>query len=77
MVGDAKLYTRGKNQPSGKLATIGLEALLLKATGYKMIFLIFGADKEVPEMFLERYGNLCKEIIFFFLDTNRKLTRLN
>lgn len=75
IVGDAKYYTRG-GTPSGKLATISEHVWLLGKTGAAETFLVFGNDRRVPIMWLERYGTLLSGITFYFLTDNGDLEEL-
>ena len=69
VIGDAKYYTRvgGKRQPPAKLATISEHVWLLEKTGAAEKFLVFGNDRLVPIMWLQKYGTLSSGITFYFL----------
>jgi hypothetical protein len=78
VVGDAKYYTRvrGKRWPSAKMATISEHVWLLGHTGAVEKFLVFGNDREVPIMWLHRYGALLSGITFYFLTDDGDLEEL-
>ena len=40
---------------------------LLEKTGAPSTFLVFGNDRQVPNLWLERYGNLRSSVTFYFL----------
>ncbi len=69
IVGDVKYYSlvRGVGLPSAKFATIAEHVWLLEKTGVPRTFLVFGHDRQVPLLWLERYGNLVSRVDFFFL----------
>jgi hypothetical protein len=80
IVGDAKYFTknRGVKYPPAKFATIAEYVWLLQKTNAKKKFLVFGKDIDIPKKWLGRYGELAKNIEFYFLDgPTRKLKRLN
>ena len=41
---------------------------LLEHTKAKRKFLVFGNDRRVPELWLNDYGNLLKDVEFYFID---------
>ena len=49
---------------------------LLEKTGASETFLIFGNDRRVPIMWLERYGTLLSDITFYFLTDDGDLEEL-
>jgi hypothetical protein len=69
IVGDAKYYTlvRGQRLPPAKLSVIAEYVWLLERTGAPTRFLVFGNDRQVPELWLKRYGKLALEVVFYFL----------
>ena len=75
IIGDAKYYTQG-GTPSGKLATISEYVWLLEKTGAAETFLVFGNDRRVPIMWLERHGTLLSGITFYFLTDDGDLEEL-
>ena len=75
IVGDAKYYTRG-GTPSGKLATISEHVWLLEKTSAAERFLVFGNDRRVPIMWLQKYGVLVSGIDFYFLTDDGDLEEL-
>jgi len=78
VVGDAKYYTRvrGAGLPSAKFATIAEHVWLLEKTGAPTTFLVFGNDREVPVMWLARYGNLVSGVALYFLTDDAQLELL-
>jgi hypothetical protein len=79
IVGDAKYYTkvRGERLPPAKFSVIAEHVWLLEKTEAVERFLVFGNDKDVPEQWLKRHGNLVRNVTFYFLNDERLLTRLN
>jgi hypothetical protein len=75
LVGDAKYYTRvgGIKPPPAKFATIAEHVWLLEHTGAARTFLVFGNDREVPVLWLARYGNLVTGTAFFYLDDDGQI----
>ena len=69
IVGDAKYYARvgGLRLPAAKFSGIAEHVWLLEKTGAPVTFLVFGNDREVPLLWLDRYGNLAPEVSFYFL----------
>lgn len=49
---------------------------LLQKTGAPETFLVFGHDRQVPVLWLERYGNLVSGVTFFFLSDDGELEEL-
>ena len=78
MVGDAVYYApvRGTRWPPAKAATITEHVWLLEKTGAPETFLVFGNDRQVPVLWLERYGNLVSGVTFFFLSDDGQLEEL-
>jgi hypothetical protein len=78
IVGDAKYYTlvHGKRLPPTKFATIAEHVWLLEKTKADHRFLVFGNQRAVPAMWLERYGHLIQHVKFFFLSDDGKLEEL-
>jgi hypothetical protein len=70
IVGDAKYYSLGheKRIPPAKFSAIAEGVWLLEKIQAKKKFLIFGNDRRVPERWLQRFGNLIKDITFYFLE---------
>ena len=78
VVGDAKYYTRvgGLRLPPAKFSGIAEHVWLLEKTGAPVTFLVFGNDREVPLLWLDRYGNLAPEVTFYFLADDGELELL-
>ena len=70
IVGDAKYYTmvRGKSLPPAKFSVIAEHVWLLESVNADRKFLVFGNDRRVPVEWLKRYGNLVKDVEFYFYD---------
>jgi hypothetical protein len=77
-VGDAKYFTlvRGERLPPAKFSVIAEHAWLLEKTGAAVKFLVFGNDRQVPELWLGRYGELVSGVDFYFLGDAGTLERL-
>jgi len=69
IVGDAKYLTlvRGQRLPPAKFSVIAEHVWLLEKTGASVTFLVFGNDRQVPTLWLQRYGNLASGVAFYFL----------
>jgi len=78
VVGDAKYYTlvQRKKKPPAKFSIIAEHVWLLEKTKAEKKFLVFGNQIEVPRLWLEKYGNLVKDVQFYFLDNHGEITRL-
>ncbi len=78
VAGDAKYYTlvRGEALPPAKFATIAEHVWLLEKTSARRRFLVFGSQREVPELWLKKYGHLAGQVEFYFIDDAGKLERL-
>lgn len=74
IVGDAKYFTliRGQRLPPAKFSVIAEHVWLLEKTGAPTRFLVFGNDRQVPELWLKRFGNLVSGVAFYFLDDDGK-----
>jgi hypothetical protein len=75
IVGDAKYFTlvRGQRLPPAKFSVIAEHVWLLERTGAPTTFLVFGNDRQVPELWLQRYGDLVSGIAFYFLTDDGEL----
>jgi hypothetical protein len=78
VVGDAKYFTlvRGQRLPPAKFSVIAEHVWLLERTGAPTTFLVFGNDRQVPELWLQRYGNLVPGVAFYFLSDDGMLELL-
>lgn len=78
IVGDAKFYTLvgGVSLPPAKFSIIAEHIWLLEKTQAETKFLVFGNQIEVPKLWLDKYGDLVKDIHFFFMDNARNITTL-
>jgi hypothetical protein len=70
IAGDAKYFTlvRGQRLPPAKFSIIVECVWLLEKTAAPVKFLVFGHDREVPQLWLARYGPLLANISFYFLN---------
>ena len=77
IVGDAKYFTlvRGEHIPPAKFSVIAEHVWLLEKTDAEVLFLVFGNDRRVPSMWLERYGHLASNVTFYFLGDDGTLER--
>ena len=78
VVGDARYSTLagGPRLPAAKFSVIAEHVWLLEKTGAPVTFLVFGNDREVPLLWLDRYGNLAPEVSFYFLADDGQLEPL-
>jgi len=69
IVGDAKYFTLvcGHRLPPAKFSVIAEHVWLLGKTGAATAFLVFGNDRQVPLLWLKRYGVLVSRVDFYFL----------
>ena len=69
IVGDAHYDTRvgGTALPAPRFGTIAEQVWLLEKTGAPTAFLVFGSDREVPALWLARYGNLNTGVVFYLM----------
>lgn len=77
-IGDAKLYSlvRGSQLPPAKFSVIAEHVWLLEKTRAPHVFIIFGNDRRVPELWLQRYGHLVGGVRMFFLSQDGALDEL-
>jgi len=78
IVGDARYFTlvRGQRLPPAKFSVIAEHVWLLEKTGAPTTFLVFGNDRDVPLLWLERYGALMSGVDFYFLTDDGELEQL-
>jgi hypothetical protein len=78
IVGDAKYFTlvHGQRLPPAKFSVIAEHVWLLEKTGAQTTFLVFGNDRQVPELWLQRYGHLVSRVAFCFLADDGRLELL-
>jgi hypothetical protein len=78
IVGDAKYFTlvQGQRLPPAKFSVIAEHVWLLEKTGAPMTFLAFGNDRQVPVLWLRRYGSLASGVAFYFLSDDGALELL-
>ena len=80
IVGDAKYYTMvgGERLPPTKFSVIAEYVWLLGKCNVEEKFLLFGNDIRVPQKWLEKYGLLVDDVVFYYLDsTTNELSQLN
>ncbi len=79
IAGDAKYFTlvHGQRLPPAKFSIIAEHVWLLEKTGAPTTFLVFGNDRQVPELWLQRYGSLASGVSFYFLDERGDLEQLS
>jgi hypothetical protein len=77
-VGDAKYFALVRRQrlPPAKFSVIAEHVWLLEKTGAPTTFLVFGNDRHVPSLWLERYGHLVGDVAFYFLTDEGELELL-
>lgn len=78
IVGDAKFYSlvHGSGLPPAKFSTIAEHVWLLEKTRAAHRFLVFGNDRRVPRLWLDRFGSLVDGVAFFFLGGDGRLESL-
>lgn len=78
IVGDAKCFTlvRGQRLPPAKFTVIAEHVWLLEKTGAPTTFLVFGNDRQLPSLWLERYGHMVGDVAFYFLTDEGELELL-
>ena len=78
VIGDAKFLTlvHGKRLPPAKFMEIAAHVWLLEKVNANKRFLVFGNQKRVSEWWLEKYGNLIRNVEFYFIDNEENLERL-
>ncbi len=69
IVGDAKYLSlvNGVSPPPAKLMEITGHVWLLEQTNAQVKFLVFGNQRQVPELWLRKYGQLKRSVEFYFL----------
>ena len=78
IIGDAKylsLVNRVKPPPA-KLMEIAGHVWMLEETSARIKFLVFGNQREVPDLWLKKYGSLKRSVDLYFLDVNGSLIKL-
>jgi hypothetical protein len=78
VVGDAKYFSLvgGVGLPAAKFSLVAEHVWLLEKSGASTKFLVFGNQREVPERWLARYGELASSVAFFFLNEDGTLQQL-
>jgi hypothetical protein len=78
VVGDAKYFTlvRGQRPPLAKFSVVAEHVWLLEKCAATTKFLVFGNDRQVPDLWLKRYGHLVTGVEFFFLKDDGALELL-
>lgn len=77
-VGDAKYLTlvRGVKRPPAKFMEIAGHVWLLENFVAEKRFLVFGNQRRVVEWWLEEYGDLVRNVEFYFIDDDGTLEKL-
>lgn len=77
-VGDAKYLSLvgGERTPPAKLMEIAGHVWLLEKVPARRRFLVFGNQREVPELWLKKYQTLLADIALYFLDETGGLEQL-
>jgi hypothetical protein len=78
IVGDAKYLTlvHGTGFPPAKMMEITGHVWLLENVNAKTRFLVFGNQRDVPKIWLQKYGSYKKNVDFYFVDDNGNLDKL-
>jgi len=79
IVGDAKFLTlvhRTKTPPAKMMEICG-HVWLLEKVDAKIRFLAFGNQRSVPEIWLEKYGGLVRNVEFYFIDAHGAVEKIN
>ena len=78
IVGDAKYFTlvRGQRLPPARFSIIAEHVWLLEKCAATIRFLVFGNDRQVPKLWLKRYGHVVSEIAFYFHTDEGELEQL-
>jgi len=78
IVGEALYYPSvdGLGLPPAKFSIVAEHVWLMEKTGAPTRFLVFGNDREVPILWLERYGTLASSVAFYFLTASGDLELL-
>jgi hypothetical protein len=78
VVGDGKYFGRGGGVglPAAKFSIVAEHVWLLEKSGASTTFLVFGNQREVPQRWLARYGELASSVAFFFLSEDGTLEQL-
>jgi hypothetical protein len=78
IVGDAIHFSAssGTRWSPAKAAFISESVWMLEKTGAPLTFLVFGNDRHMPVLWLERFGNLVFNVTFYFLSDDGELEEL-
>jgi hypothetical protein len=78
VVGNAKYFSLvgGVSFPAAKFSIVAEHVWLLEKSGASTKFLVFGNQREVPQWWLARYGELASSVAFFFLSEDGTLEQL-
>ena len=69
-------FVQGQRLPPAKFSLITERVWLLEKSGALFRFLVFGNDREVPALWLERYESLVPDMAFYYLDDDGVLEQL-
>ena len=78
IIGDAKYLTlvHGEKFPPAKMMEITGHVWLLEKVNANTRFLIFGNQKYVPKLWLEKYGSYKQNVTFYFINKDGSLEKL-
>lgn len=78
IIGDAKYLSlvHGEKFPPVKIMEISGHVWLLEKVDAKIRFLVFGNQREVPNLWLKKYGKYKQNVFFYFIDKNGSLQEL-
>ena len=79
MIGCALYYApvQGQHLPPAKFSLIAERVWLLESAGARDRFLVFGYDRDVPLLWLKRYGHLASDIGVYYLDDDGEVQELD
>jgi len=66
----------GQRLPPAKFSVIAEHVWLLEKTGAPVPFLVFGHDRQVPALWLDRFGNLVSGVRFYFIADDGRLEEM-
>lgn len=77
-VGDLRLidHSEGGRVPTSKLSAISELVWLLQQSQAHERFIVFGKDATVAQAWLDRYGHLAQDVIFYHVTEDRDVTEL-
>ena len=78
VVSDAKYFSLvgGVGLPAAKFSIVAEHVWLLEKSGASTTFLVFGNQRDVPQRWLARFGELASSVAFYFLSEDGTLEQL-